>query len=178
MRTVDDYLDAAIEKQELGSDRQLARLIGIAQTSISQFRTRRSFPSDETMVKLARLAGLDEQVALIELSFLRADGEAKTAFEAILRRICSFLPATLFGAVALETTAAHASNLEVIASGSLPFAAATGIAGVCVTKCLYNVSYDKYTIFIINNNNELTEIVSFVVEHRCNNSRRLAYDGI
>lgn len=116
MRTIQDYLEAAREHQHLGSDRQLAKKLGLAGGAVHHFRTGKALPSPDTMVKLARLAGLDEQVALVELAFMSTEGEAKGTYEKILKRISTFLPATLFGLLCMSSKAAFASTGNEIAS--------------------------------------------------------------
>ena len=72
MLTIDDYLDLARKRQGLSSNRKLAFALDLNPSSLSQFHTRRAWPADHTMLKLADLAGLDRQQALIDLNFWRA----------------------------------------------------------------------------------------------------------
>lgn len=71
MLTIDDYIDQAKDNQKLKSDRQLGEKIGVKGSYISHFRTKRTWPSDETMIKIADLAGLDQQEALLNLNIWR-----------------------------------------------------------------------------------------------------------
>lgn len=121
MRNIQEYLDQAIENQQLGSDRQLTRKLGLTGSAVSQFRSGKMLPSPETMVKIARLAGIDDQVALIELSFMSASGEAKNVYEKILKRISAFLPATLCGIYCMLPDHAFASTGKVLATIPHPF---------------------------------------------------------
>ncbi|MEO0611779.1 MAG: helix-turn-helix domain-containing protein [Pseudomonadota bacterium] len=78
MQSVQEYMDAAIEAQNLTSDRQLARAIGITPAPINLLRKGKTLPSDETMIGIAKLAGEDVQIALLRLNIWRA-GSAGSA---------------------------------------------------------------------------------------------------
>lgn len=69
---IDQYLDAAISARGFSSDRELSRALGLSGVGVSLYRTKRSWPSDEIMVALAELAGLDVQRALLDLNTWRA----------------------------------------------------------------------------------------------------------
>ncbi len=85
MKTIDNYLDVAIKKNKLPSDRQLAKKIGINSASICAFRTKRSWPSDDTMVKIAGLADANIEQSLLDLNIWRNDGQARTFYEQIAK---------------------------------------------------------------------------------------------
>ena len=72
MLTIRDYLDIAKRRQGFTSDRQLSLALGFAGTSVHAFASHRAWPSDETMVKLAHLAGMDPLQALVDLNVWRA----------------------------------------------------------------------------------------------------------
>ena len=76
MLTVDEYCDKAKKRNDIKSDRKLAEALSIAHTSLNQYRTKRAWPSDNTMIKLAKLAGLDPTQSLLYLSAWRTTGEA------------------------------------------------------------------------------------------------------
>lgn len=123
MRKINDYLDAAIERQELGSYRQLARKLEVSNTAVMFWHSEKSLPSPEAMVKLARLAGIDEQVALLELAFMSApaEGEARGVLEKLIKRLAAFFPATLFGLALFHPEHAQAavSIGKTVASSAL-----------------------------------------------------------
>ena len=79
-RTLDDYLDLAKDHAGLTSDRELARRLGKTANPCTQWRTRRSWPADGTMVKIAELAGVDPCQALLDLARWRTDGPARAAW--------------------------------------------------------------------------------------------------
>jgi transcriptional regulator with XRE-family HTH domain len=153
MRTIQDYLDLAFERQELGSDRQLSRKLGLSDGAVSQFRTGKTLPSSETMIKLAWLAGIDEQVALIELSFMGATGEAKNVYEKILKKIMSFAPATLLGLAILHPDAAFASDGKELAYLPLPFGSVSGIAMI-----LHITEKEPYIVIVIYQRKQILRI--------------------
>jgi len=74
MRTIDTYLDEARTHTGAKSDRALCRHLGVDPSMISTLRTKRAWPSDELMVKIAAAAGLPEDTALLDLSAWRTYG--------------------------------------------------------------------------------------------------------
>src|SRR3990167_10061762 len=89
--TIDDYMDAARARHGLNSDRQLARQIGLSAPSVNSWRTKRAWPDDETMVRLADLAGIDLERALTDLNHWRAGPKARPIYERILARLTAAL---------------------------------------------------------------------------------------
>lgn len=75
MRTFDDYLSEARRKQNVSSNNQLAKILGISSNYISQLSRGRSLPSDETMIRIAELAKMNIEAALIDLAIWRSSGE-------------------------------------------------------------------------------------------------------
>lgn len=80
MRTFDDYLSEARRKQNVASNNQIAALLGISGTSISRLSKGINLPADETMLKLAKLAGISKDEALVDLAIWRA-GENSEALD-------------------------------------------------------------------------------------------------
>lgn len=72
MRTVKDYISEAQKKQGIPSNNKLAYALGITPTALSAIYKSKNIPSDETMIKLAELAGIPEEEALVDLSIWRA----------------------------------------------------------------------------------------------------------
>ena len=66
------YIDEAMSRQKAKSYSELARLLGLNRAMISFMYSEKSLPSDETMIKLAELAGLPKEEALIDLNIWRA----------------------------------------------------------------------------------------------------------
>ena len=86
MTTIDTYLDTAKNLHSV-SDRKLTKLLGISQTTISFWRTRRTWPNANDMITLARLAGMDEEIALIHLNCWKSDGNAQQVFMKIAKKL-------------------------------------------------------------------------------------------
>lgn len=72
MITLDKYLGTAKAARSFSSDRQLAEALGLNATAVNGWRKRRAWPSDDSAVKVAELAGLDPEAALIDLNIWRA----------------------------------------------------------------------------------------------------------
>lgn len=105
MITIDAYLDEALVKQGLQSDRQLAFRLGLNPSTVSFYRVKRSWPTPETMVELAELAERDPHLALIHLGMWKA-GNARVAeiWRDVLKKATSSTALTLvltFGTVVL-----------------------------------------------------------------------------
>lgn len=96
MRTIDDYLDAAKSRQGFKSDRELCKALGIRSASISAFRTKRAWPTDAHMIRLAHLAGWSEEEALLDVGRWRAMGTpAAAVYERLLKRLVASAAALL-----------------------------------------------------------------------------------
>lgn len=124
MRSIDDYLDMAKEKQGVTSDTKLGKLIGISSPVMSGMRTRRNWPSDPTMVRIAELAGVDPAEALIDLSIWRngSNGrvqlvwaELKKKLTPIAAMLCLFMG--LSNALPHEAQARDALSVASISYG-------------------------------------------------------------
>ena len=116
MLVIDDYLDLAREKKGFKSDRELCRALGLAQNAVNYYRTKRSFPSDQTMLKLIEFcyptaAGDELQerclVGLLQLNQWRTDGPARRVYETMATKLAATLVA-----VPLVITLAFPSNVR------------------------------------------------------------------
>lgn len=81
------YLDAARARAGIPSDRQLAISLGIVANSLRQYRLGLATPQPETMVKLAALAGVPAEVALLDHMAWRADGPVSRDVVSRIREI-------------------------------------------------------------------------------------------
>lgn len=72
MKKFNDYMQLAIDRQKLKGNNHLARELGLTTGAISILHNGKSLPSEETMVKLAELAGLPKEEALIDLNLWRS----------------------------------------------------------------------------------------------------------
>jgi transcriptional regulator with XRE-family HTH domain len=85
--TLAEYMNAAIERQRLRSDRGLARAIDVEQAIVSRWRTGKALPTEPQMVKLAQLAEADEDRATLLLGLWRATEEpVRDTYRRLLRR--------------------------------------------------------------------------------------------
>ena len=92
--------------------------MGISEGAISQFKTRRLFPADDTMVKLAELACVDPYIALLDLNMWRSQGDAQKAYSEILKKIMGVIALVMFLGLAapsnaLASAGGMASNISV-----------------------------------------------------------------
>lgn len=80
MLTTSHLLDAAKRAQNIGSEYRFARVLGIADNTLYNYRHGRT-PDDERALKLAKMAGFDIGYALICMAAERTkDPEARASF--------------------------------------------------------------------------------------------------
>lgn len=87
MRTIDDYIDAAKKRNDWKADGAIAKTLGTNHSAVSQWRTRRTWPSDETMLRLADLAGIPRTIALLELNYWRTGPDVQKTYRTILEEL-------------------------------------------------------------------------------------------
>lgn len=88
MLTIDDYIDKAVDNQKLRSDRALGVKLGMSPASVCHFRTKKAWPSDATMIKIAKLADLDETEALLNLNIWRNfDSDAAPLYSRLMDKL-------------------------------------------------------------------------------------------
>jgi len=86
--SINDYLKAAVASQHLSSERELCKSLGVSHSAVSNWRTGRAWPADETMRHLARLADGDPDEALLRLNMWRAKTPAtKSVYRHMLNGI-------------------------------------------------------------------------------------------
>ena len=84
MRNFQDYISEAQKKQNLYSLSKIAQKIGISANSVSVMYKNKTLPSEETLIKIADLAGIPREEALLDLSIWSAKSEdAKSTWEKI-----------------------------------------------------------------------------------------------
>lgn len=79
MRDLFDYISAAMQNSQCKSERKLCDMLDISNTSITNYRNKGVIPTSETMLKLAKLAGVPEWQALLDLQEWRAENENEKA---------------------------------------------------------------------------------------------------
>lgn len=87
MRQIDDYLELALTRNKIPSDNQLSKTLQVHHSSVGFWRSRRSWPSDEVMLRIADLAGIPRTVALMELNYWRSGPEVQTTYKTILEEL-------------------------------------------------------------------------------------------
>lgn len=117
MLTIDDYMDAAKKRHGIPSDRQLAFRLGATAATSCQWRTKRNWPGESLMRKLAQLAGIDEELALLDLETWRSDEESGRIFQRIRDRLVKLKEAAaaifIGSTIGLSTLSApHHANAE------------------------------------------------------------------
>lgn len=84
MRDFKNYVERAKKNQDLTSDAKLAQRINITGASLSNMINKKISPSEETLIKIADLAGISREEALLDLSIWRAKSEdVKNTWEKI-----------------------------------------------------------------------------------------------
>ena len=84
-----DYIELAMQKQGFKSYRELSRALGHKSNQSLVF-LRKGFqnPSDETMIRLAELAGLSKEAAILRLNIWRSKSpEARELYTALAERL-------------------------------------------------------------------------------------------
>lgn len=87
MRALEDYIEAAREKLGVKSYRQLAMALNLDPAGVSAWRTRRAWPTDEHMIKLAEAAGMDPVQAVLELAYWRAASRDETRAAGVYKKL-------------------------------------------------------------------------------------------
>lgn len=106
---LDQLLDGARDARGLKSDAALGRALGITQQTVNNYRTGRAWPSDDVMIKLADMAGVDQNAALLDLNIWRSKSpEVASAYIAMrdkLTRAASLMlaPLLIAGSVCYST---------------------------------------------------------------------------
>lgn len=120
MLTIDHYLDTAVDNLKLRSDRALSVKLGLSPGSVCHFRTKKAWPSDATMIKIARLAELDETEALLSLNIWRNfDSDAAPLYSRLMDKLkaAALLGIALFFVIATisgTSTPARADQLHAL----------------------------------------------------------------
>ncbi len=104
--TVDWYIDTAREKARIPSDGKLAIGMEMARVNVNHWRQKKSLPSDENMVKLAKLTGVDPRVALIDCKIWSAKDPATADVWRSIKKALKLLPLFLLLILAKPSFAA------------------------------------------------------------------------
>ncbi|SOY66730.1 helix-turn-helix domain-containing protein [Cupriavidus taiwanensis] len=103
---VEKYLDAVIERHDLKSDSALARMLGVSQNTVSQYRTGKRTPDNEACLHIAQALEMSDPLPIIMAADMdRAErcGQ-RSLWEVFSRRMAqAAAPATLAVLVASVT---------------------------------------------------------------------------
>ncbi|OPZ78977.1 MAG: helix-turn-helix protein [Alphaproteobacteria bacterium ADurb.Bin438] len=112
MRNIEDYMNLAKRKQKITSNNKLGEAIGINSNSISMINRGFSLPTDENMIKLAELAGVPLEEAMIDLNIWRAERDNKPKvlnfWQDLAKKIA--ILSTVFGFISLISFSTKAST--------------------------------------------------------------------
>ena len=89
--TFQDYATKAIKRMNFKGDSELAQALNLTKASISALQNNKTLPSEETIIKVAELAGLPIDIALIDLSIWRAKKQKNSQLERnwqIIKHMC------------------------------------------------------------------------------------------
>tara|TARA_Y100001001_G_scaffold159936_2_gene181692 strand:+ start:455 stop:850 length:396 start_codon:yes stop_codon:yes gene_type:complete len=109
MKNINDYIELAKKSTGAKSDRALCKLLEVAPTTIA-FYKRGVLPTDETMFKLARLAQVDPEEALMHLNIWRAPAPAKDVYLCLAKKLMMLCLPALFIAVTLAPSGSQAAK--------------------------------------------------------------------
>lgn len=87
MKTLEFYIAKAQVNSGAATDTKLAALLDVSASYVCMMRTGKSIPSDDMMVKIANIAGVDKEEALLDLNVWRSSGSVKDAYANILRKL-------------------------------------------------------------------------------------------
>ncbi len=106
-----EYIDAARRYSAPKSDRELSAKLGLSPTVITNYRRGIAWPSDENMVKIARLGGCDPELAVLDLKQWSVKEPAKSIYKEIAKKIQLAGAASIFGlAIAFTSSPSIASG--------------------------------------------------------------------
>lgn len=65
------YIEIAKEKNNISSNNKLAKVVGVSGPAMTLFYNKKATPSPDTILKIGKLAGIDEKEILFDLLFDR-----------------------------------------------------------------------------------------------------------
>ena len=117
MKNFTDYAEKAINRYGLTGYNNLARELGLNKATLSFFRSGKALPSESTMIKLAELAGLPKEEALIDLNLWRS--KDKPELQKVWQRLAKMIGAILF--TLLIPNVSYASETIVTPSDTIDY---------------------------------------------------------
>lgn len=96
MREFQDYVFEARKKQNIYSNNKLAARIGIAGSSLSVMMNKKTLPAEETIIKLAELAEIPPEQALLDLACWKASSpKSKEIWDKLRKLVLTLCAATV-----------------------------------------------------------------------------------
>lgn len=110
--TPSQYIELAKQTANCKSNRQLAKLLGISNVALSYIETGVNTPTDTTILRLAQLADIAPEQALIDLGMWRNSGnpEALKAYQNIKNSLTKFSILTSIFLISLNSLIFSLSN--------------------------------------------------------------------
>ena len=107
------YIDRAKNRHGFKYDNQIQDALGFKGSMLAMVTRKGKHLSEEKMIELARLAGIDETIALMDLNLWKSEGDAKKAYAKILQKITASVALAL-GFILLSQPAYANSAMAVI----------------------------------------------------------------
>ncbi len=85
--TIHEVLALARQRLKSKSDRAFARDLGMVFSGYQRIAKSQGLPSDAAMVRISRAAGIAPEEGLLMLNMWRSDGEIRSAYGRILKKI-------------------------------------------------------------------------------------------
>ncbi|MGR2927800.1 helix-turn-helix domain-containing protein [Acidithiobacillus ferriphilus] len=108
-----DLLEAAKTHTGL-SQNGLAEAIGIRQPTLSQWNAGKTELSDETYIKLAKLAGVDPTEVIIEKHMRKAGPEGRKVWATLAKALPKSAVLLVVVALVVPYNQAHASTIQIL----------------------------------------------------------------
>lgn len=115
MLTFAEYVEKAKENSNLKNDRQVAQQINIGAPALVGFRNERSYPSQETVLKLANLAGVSPEQALIDFNLWKTKDKpnAHKVWQKMAKMIGCFICLSTFYSINSNSCALKSINNSI-----------------------------------------------------------------
>ncbi len=109
---ISKLIDDAAERQNL-SQAKLAKSIGISAASLSNLRTGKGELSDETYIKLAKLAGVDPTEVIIEKHMRKAGPEGRKVWAHLAKALPKSAALLVMVTLVVPNNQADASTFQI-----------------------------------------------------------------
>lgn len=111
MRNYSFYIEEAKKKQGFKYNNQIENALGFKGSMMAIIQKGKGHLSEEKMLELADLAGVDKEIALLDLNMMRASGTAQKTYAGILQKLTQTTAAiAILAATTFSATTANAST--------------------------------------------------------------------